>query len=107
MSFLAGTLESTSQEGHVSLIQLWNADDFDRLIGNLIGHLMTKQRLKQPFTVFFANTEHDSELFLSIDNESGQVLLEEPAKAPLRIVEQDLVTFLKRLTPVTTEARIY
>lgn len=106
-SYWAGTLESTSQEGHVSLIQLWNTDDFDRLIGNLIGHFMTKQKMKQPFTVFFANTEPDSELFLSINNESGQVLLEEPAKAPLRIVEQDLATFLKRLTPVTTEARIY
>ncbi len=106
-SFWAGTLESTSQEGRVSLIQLWNHEDFDRLIANLIGHFMAKQRIKQPFTAFFANTEPDSELFLSIDNVSGQVLLEDPSKPPLRIVEQDLATFLNRLTPVTIEAGIY
>ena len=106
-SYWAGTLESTSQEGHVSLLQLWNQEDFDRLIGNLIGHFMAKQKMKQAFTVFFANTEPDSEFFLSIDNESGQILLEEPAKAPLRVVEQDLTTFLKRLTPVATQSGIY
>jgi SecY interacting protein Syd len=105
--FWAGTLESSSQEGHVSLIQLWNREDFDRLIGNLVGHFMAKKRSRQPLTVFFANTEPDSELFLSIDNESGQVLLEEPAKPPLRVVEKDLASFLGRLSPVLTEAGIY
>ncbi|MBQ63130.1 MAG: hypothetical protein CMQ19_13810 [Gammaproteobacteria bacterium] len=106
-SFWAGNLESTSQEGHVSLIQLWNHEDFDRLIGNLVGHFMAKQRSRQPFTVFIANTEPDSELFLSVDNESGQVLLEEPATPPLKVVEKDLATFLERLSPVLTEAGIY
>ena len=106
-SYWAGTLESTSEEGHVSLLQLWNQDDFDRLIGNLIGHFMAKQKMKQSFTVFFANTEPDSEFFLCIYNVSGQVLLEEPAKAPLRVVEQDLTTFLKRLTPIATQSGIY
>jgi SecY interacting protein Syd len=106
-AYWAGTLEARSQEGPVSLIQLWNHEDFDRLIANLIGHFMAKQRIKCPFTVFFANTDPDSEFFLSIDNESGQVLLEEPAKAPLRVVEQDLATFLSRLTPVNKETGIY
>ncbi|MFP6807048.1 MAG: SecY-interacting protein Syd [Pseudomonadales bacterium] len=106
-SFWASTLESTSQEGQVSLIQLWNQEDFDRLIGNLIGHLMVKRRSKQPFTVFFANTEPDTEFFLSIDNETGRILLEEAGKPPIREVEKDLITFLKRLTPVATNSGIY
>ena len=75
-SFWSGCLDATAEEGHVSLIQLWNPDDFDRLIENLIGHALAKKRLKQPMTIFFATTEVDSEFFLSIDNESGEVLLE-------------------------------
>lgn len=106
-SFWSDTLEATTDEGHVSLIQLWNPEDFDRLIENLIGHAMAKQRIKEPFTVFFATTAPDSELFLSIDNQSGKVLLEEPGKAPLREVEKDVTTFLSRLKPVNRPPRIY
>lgn len=106
-SYWAGTLEATSNEGHVSLIQLWNQDDFDRLIANLIGHLMAKQKIRQPFTVFFANTEPDSELFLGIDNDSGKIVLEEPGKPVVREVEQDIVTFLNRLSPVDRVPDIY
>ena len=43
-SFWSGTLEARSEEGRVSLIQLWNDDDFERLIANLIGHALAKQR---------------------------------------------------------------
>jgi SecY interacting protein Syd len=106
-SFWAGSIEAESEEGHVSLIQLWNPDDFDRLIQNLIGHALMKRRSKQPFTVFFANTEADSELFLSIDNDTGVILLEEPGKAPIRQVEDNLGTFLNRLTPVLQPPGIY
>ncbi len=105
-SFWAGTVETQSEEGHVSLIQLWNPDDFERLIGNLIGHFMAKKRNRQPFTVFFANTEPESELFLSINNEDGQVLLEEPGNV-IKTVESDIATFLRRLTPTDALPAIY
>jgi len=106
-SFWAGNLEATSAEGHVSLIQLWNTDDFDRLVANLIGHYMAKQRINQPYTVFVANTEPDSEFFLSIDNKTGKILLEEAGKPPVREVESDIATFLNRLTPVKQDPGIY
>lgn len=106
-SYWAGALETTSQEGHVSLIQLWNQEDFERLRANLIGHLIAKQRLKQPFTVFFANAEPDTELFLGIDNESGKIVLEEPGKPVVRVVDKDIVTFLNRLSPVARVPDIY
>lgn len=106
-SFWSGTLEADSQEGRVSLIQLWNQDDFERLIANLIGHAVNKIRAKHPFTAFFATTEPDSELFLSIDNISGVVLLEEPGEAPIREVESDISTFLKRLEPKLRQPNIY
>jgi SecY interacting protein Syd len=106
-SFWSGSLEATSQEGHVSLIQMWNQSDFERLIENFIGHALMKRQHKLPLTLFFATTEPDSELFLSVDNKSGEVLLEEPARPPIRIVDNDLNTFLNRLTPVLAPPDIY
>ncbi|MDA0789075.1 MAG: SecY-interacting protein Syd [Proteobacteria bacterium] len=106
-SFWSGTIETESAEGQVSLIQLWNPDDFDRLIENLIGHALMKRRQKQPFTTFFANTGADSQLFLSVDNQTGQVLLEEPGKPPLRAVQDNLANFLNRLTPRLKAPDIY
>ena len=106
-SFWAGSLQGKTDEGPLSLIQLWNEEDFERLIENLVGHLFMKMRSKQPFTVFFATTEEHSELFLSIDNATGKVLLEEPGKPPLREVETDIATFLNRLEPDTSLPLIY
>jgi SecY interacting protein Syd len=106
-TFWSGSLEAESDEGHVSLIQLWNPEDFDRLVANLIGHSMAQTRKKQPFTVFFATTDPDSELILSIDNQSGKVLLEEPGKPPIKEVDTNLAAFLERLTPVNTRPEIY
>ena len=68
---------------------------------------MAKQRIKQPFTFFFANTEPDSELFLGIDNESGKIVLEEPGKPVVREVEQNIATFLDRLSPAASDPGIY
>ena len=105
--YWSGSLETQTQEGHVSLIQLWNPADFDRLIENLIGHSLVKKRRRETFTVFFATTEADSELFLSIDNLTGKVLLEHPGKPPLRTVADSVAEFLGTLTPVTSMPGIY
>lgn len=99
-SYWSGHLSASTHDGAVNLIQLWNPEDFDRLIENLIGHSLAKQRLKQPFTVFIATTEADSELFISIDNRTGHILLEEPGRQPLRTIADSLAEFLNRLTPV-------
>jgi SecY interacting protein Syd len=93
-------LSASADDGPVNLIQLWNPEDFERLIENLIGHSMAKQRLKQPFTVFIATTEPESQLFISIDNGTGNILLEEPGRPPLRTIADSLAEFLHNLTPV-------
>jgi SecY interacting protein Syd len=102
-SFWSGGLEATAPDGHVSLILLWNPADLERLIENLIGHSMAKQRAKSGFSVFFACTEPESELFLSIDNSSGAVLLEKPGYKPVRQVAPDLSSFLKQLVPASPD----
>lgn len=100
-AFWSGGLEARASEGHVSLILLWNPADADRLVENLIGHAMAKQRARAPFSVFFACTEANSELFLSVDNDSGRVLLERPGRKPLRTVAESLAAFLSELEPAS------
>lgn len=98
-AFWSGGLEAEAPDGHVSLLFLWNDDDVDRLTENLIGHALQKRRRRQPFNVFFACTDEDSELYLAVDNETGEVLLEAPDRPPLRKVADDLASFLATLTP--------
>lgn len=102
-SYWSGGLEASAPDGHVSLILLWNPQDIDRLIENLIGHAMAKQRARSDFSVFFACTEPDSDLFLSVDNASGAVLLERPGYKPIRQVADSLAAFLALLEPAAPE----
>lgn len=98
-SFWSGGLETTASEGHVSLLQVWNPQDVDRLIENMIGHVLGQRRVRAPLAFFFACTEPDSDLILSIDNASGAVLLEQPGRKPLRTVADSLATFINTLQP--------
>jgi SecY interacting protein Syd len=97
--YWSGGLEATADEGHVSLILLWNPSDAQRLVENLIGHALAKRRARAPLTVFFACTEPDSDLFLSIDNATGAVVLEAPGAKPIRTVAPSLTVFLRGLVP--------
>ena len=102
-AYFCGGLEADAPAGHVSLILLWNNEDLTRLIENLIGHALAKQRAKSPFSVFFACTEPESDLFLSVDNTSGAVMLERPGDKPLRQVADNLAEFLDTLVPAAPE----
>ncbi|MGI9327760.1 MAG: SecY-interacting protein Syd [Pseudomonadales bacterium] len=98
-SFWSGSLESTATDGHVSLLQLWNPSDRDRLIENLIGHVLEQRRARGPLSLFFACTEADSDLILTLHNSTGEVLLEQPGRKPLRTVAASLTAFIDSLVP--------
>ncbi len=87
------------QEGDLSLLFIWNDADYERLRANLIGHALAKRKLRLPLTLFFACTEPDANYFLSLDNNSGEVQLEQPGRAPLRTVAASLSEFLNTLQP--------
>jgi SecY interacting protein Syd len=106
-SFWSGSLQGKTTEGPLSLIQLWNPEDFDRLVANLIGHLMAKKNANLPFSLFFATTDPDSELFLSIENHTGRILLEEAGSPPIKEVDKNLSDFLKRVSPVNALPDLY
>lgn len=102
-SYWSGGLEADAPQGHVSLILLWNPQDAERLIANLIGHALAKQRSRSPLSVFFACTEVDSELFLSVANDTGEVLLEKPGHKPVEVVAENLASFIDTLVPAPPE----
>jgi len=102
-SYYSGGIETDSPDGPVSLLQLWNADDATRLIENLLGHALAKQRAKAPYSVFFACTAVDSELFLGIENHTGHILLERPGYKPERTIASSLAEFLAGVTPAPPE----
>jgi SecY interacting protein Syd len=91
-------MDFTASEGGLTLIQIWNDDDFDRLVENILGHAMAKQRIKAPLTIFFACTD-EGEHILSVENSTGRVVLEEPGSPPIREVSPSLAAFLDRLDP--------
>jgi len=102
-SYYSGGLEADSAEGPVSLLQLWNDQDTERLIENLLGHYLAQTRSKTPFSLFFALTEVDSDMFLTVENTTGHVLLERPGYKPVRTVATSLAEFLAGLTPAPPE----
>ena len=98
-SYWSAGLEANAIQGPVSLILLWNEDDIDRLIENLIGHTIERQRLGAPLTTFFACTDKKSELILSVENKSGNVMLEKPGDKKTETIASSLEAFLSTLKP--------
>ena len=101
--FWSANLDALAPDGCVSLLFLWNQQDVDRLVENLIGHALACRHNRTPFSAFFACTEDDSDLFLTINNTTGEVQLEEPGKKPIRTVAGSLEEFVAQLVPAPTE----
>lgn len=87
-------------DGELSLMFAWNADEFERLRANLIGHALNKRRMRQPLTLFFACTEPDADEFISVMNDDGSIWLEAPGKPPLRKLASSLEAFLDEISPL-------
>ena len=97
--YWSGHLEAEAPDGHASFLFLWNDADAERLIENLIGHAVACRHNKVPFSVFFACTEAESEYYLTVNNETGQVQVEQPGHAPIRIVCDSLAEFYNLCVP--------
>lgn len=99
-SFWSDPLPARCEKGDLSLIFLWNEEDGERLRGNLIGHLLSKQKQKQSPTLFFACTEPDGDQFISVDNSTGEIWLEQPGKPPIMKLAASLQEFIEQLEPL-------
>jgi SecY interacting protein Syd len=98
-SYWSEHLRAQHTSGQLELIQVWNEADFERLQQNLIGHILMKRRLKQAETIFFALTEED-DFILSLNNASGEVVLEQIGLEPKQVIAPDLASFLLSIEPV-------
>ncbi len=97
-SYYSEHLAARTAAGSLTLIQVWNDADFDRLVENQLGHALAKRRARLPLTVFVACTDED-DLILSVDNASGAVVLERPGHPPQRQIAADLASFIDELAP--------
>ncbi|MEM7002118.1 MAG: SecY-interacting protein Syd [Pseudomonadota bacterium] len=102
--YWAANVAARAADGDLSLLFLWNPEDIDRLIENLIGHAVACRNNKTPYAVFFAVTEPDAEYFLSVHNDTGAVQLEKPGYKPQRQLANSLAEFVDSLTPTGTAA---
>jgi len=102
-TFWSDCVPVRADEGGATLIQVWNAQDFDRLVENQLGHALQKRRRREPLTLFVACTD-ESELVLSVDNASGRVVLEQPGQPPQREVAASLAALLARMQPAAGPA---
>lgn len=97
--YWSNNIDAQTQRGHLQLLQAWNQEDFERLLQNIIGHVLMKRKLKQKITVFFAVTDED-DFILSVDNDSGKVMLEQVGLEAQEVLANSLSEFFEQLTPV-------
>ena len=93
----ADSLAVQSVDGKLSLLFPWNIEDFQRLQENIIGHIMMKQRLKQKVTVFFAVTDEE-DMIISLDNDSGEIWVEQVGCKPHKKLANSMQEFLSSLS---------
>lgn len=97
--YWSNNLKAKTEKGGLELLLPWNQDDFERLQQNLIGHVLMKRRLGQPETLFFAVTDEE-DFIITVDNNSGNVMLEQVGLEPTEVLADDLASFLEQLIPV-------
>lgn len=97
-SLYSDTLDASCEEGALSLLFAWSKDDFQRLQENVIGHILMKQKLKQPLTLFFALTDDDN-MILSVNNDNGEIWVEKVGAKAHKKVANSLVSFINMLSP--------
>lgn len=102
-AYWSDNLSAQSSKGYLQLLQPWNQHDFERLQQNLVGHILMKRRLKQPDTFFVALTDED-DFILTVDNTSGEVMLEQVGLLPKDVVAPNLATFIQSIQPSVLES---
>lgn len=85
---------------NLSLIQPWNDEDFTHLQENLVAHVLMLKRLKLPVTLFLASLTFSEMRIISLDNQTGEVLVEQLGKKERWVIASNLADFLRQLSPL-------
>ncbi|XKM13435.1 SecY-interacting protein [Orbaceae bacterium ac157xtp] len=94
----AGDMQAMFGDLRLTLIQVWSEDDFSRLEQNLISHLSMQRRLKRKPTLFIATTDDETKI-ISIDNQTGSIILEDLIANESTLLAENLSLFLSQLIP--------
>jgi SecY interacting protein Syd len=81
------------EKGPLSLLQIYNDEDFSNLQENIIGHIIMKRRLKQKVTIFFGLTDQDDQM-ISLVNDTGEIWLESVGLEPHLKLADSMTEFL-------------
>lgn len=100
--YWAGDMEVRFQDHNLTLLQLIHPEDGDRLLTNLIGHVLMKRQLNQPETLFIGLGPAD-DILVTVDNKSGAVGLEYVGKEQHELLASDLSSLLERAEPTRFE----
>jgi SecY interacting protein Syd len=65
----------------------------------MVAHVMMLRRLKLPLTIFIATVPNELQV-VSLDNDSGAVVLEQLGQPTRWILADSLAEFLQRLSPL-------
>lgn len=95
----AGDMPATFEGRELTLLQVWSPDDFQRVQENLIGHLVTQQRLKLSPTLFIGTLDSDLDV-VSVCNLSGEVVVETLGSQKRTTLAPSIANFLTRLHPL-------
>lgn len=82
---------------NLTLLQIWNEEDFSQLQENIIGHVLMKRRLRQRDTVFIGFTADDEEI-IAVDIATQAVVVERVGKEWEIELAPNLPTFINQLT---------
>lgn len=91
-----GDVEVAFRDKSLTLIFAQCEQDMIRLQENLIGHVMMKQRLKQPVT-WFIGVGEEEDLMLTLSQDTGVVGLEYVGQEQHEVLAGDLTSFLEQL----------
>lgn len=92
-------LNAEHERGPLTILQVWNEQDYERLQKNLIAHVLMKRRLKQADTLFFALTDED-DIVISIELDTQAVVLEPVGKPAQEVLSDNLHDFIAALRPL-------
>jgi len=99
-SYFSDPLPALFDDHPITLIQAWNPEDFENLQENMIRHLLMQQQLKQPASLFLATTDDEMEI-VSMNNDTGEVIVERLGQGQVSLLSSNLAEFIKNLKPVT------
>lgn len=97
--YFAAPMLFDSPWGQGELLQVYSEDDFEYLQKNIIGHLMMKQKLKQPLT-WFIGVIGDDEQMVTVNNDDGSVWIEVPGEIQSVRLADSLSLFIDELSVV-------